>query len=69
MDVGKPKFVTMIFKPDGSMELETTGFEGPKACKEASLPFEEALGTKTSEKMTQESYVQPTKLKNTIKHG
>lgn len=50
----KPKLVTMIFKPDGTMELETSGFRGATECHAASKAYEDALGAATSDVTTAE---------------
>lgn len=45
------KRIEIIVAPDGTSRVETKGFTG-KSCREASRFLEEALGQKTSERLT-----------------
>ncbi len=43
--------VEITVNPQGMSRVETKGFTGP-ACREASRPYEEALGATTAERLT-----------------
>ena len=45
--------IEITVAPDGQSKVETKGFAGP-ACREASKPFEQALGLRTAETLTAE---------------
>jgi hypothetical protein len=62
------KIIEIVVKPDGTSSLHTTGFQGGE-CKKASLPYEQALGAKTSDVATAESLVSPTQQKLQTKLG
>lgn len=47
------KTIEITVAPDGQSKVETKGFIGP-ACREASKPFEQALGLRTTEALTAE---------------
>jgi len=47
------KTIEITVAPDGQSKVETKGFAGP-ACREASKPFEQALGLRTGETLTAE---------------
>jgi len=47
------KTIEITVAPDGQSKVETKGFIGP-ACREASKPFEQALGLRTAELLTAE---------------
>lgn len=47
------KTIELIVSPDGSSKVETKGFAG-STCQQASRFLENALGTKTKEKLTAE---------------
>jgi len=47
------KTIEITVNPDGQSKVETKGFGGPE-CREASKPFEQALGQKTAETLTAE---------------
>ncbi len=47
------KTIEITVAPDGQSKVETKGFAGP-ACREASKPFEQALGLRTAEALTAE---------------
>ena len=53
------KFIEIIVRKDGSTTVQTKGFVG-NSCREASRFVEEALGTKQTEKLTDEFYVATT---------
>jgi len=53
------KFIEIIVRKDGSTTVQTKGFVG-NTCREASRFVEEALGTKQTEKLTDEFYVATT---------
>lgn len=64
----KPQVIEFTFAPDGSTKIETTGFAG-KGCQAASLPYEQALGAKTSDIPTAEARDTPeAPIKATIKN-
>jgi hypothetical protein len=68
-DVGKKRYIELVFKTDGTSNIETMGFTGDE-CKLASKPFEEALGTVVSEVVTAEgrARLDPIKVKNQVKN-
>jgi len=47
------KTIEITVAPDGQSKVETKGFAGPE-CREASKPFEQALGLRTAEALTAE---------------
>ena len=51
------KIIELIVSPTGETKIETKGFAG-SSCQEASRFLEQALGAKTSEKLTAEFYLQ-----------
>ena len=51
------KTITIIFHPDGSSNLQTSGFQD-SSCKEASAFLETALGERRSEKLTAEYFTE-----------
>lgn len=53
------KTIEIIVAPDGSLRLQTRGFEG-SACKLASEFLERALGAKQTEQLTADYYTTPT---------
>ncbi len=52
---GMKKVIRVIVSPTGEARVETRGFAGGE-CREASRPFEEALGLQTDERLTAEFY-------------
>lgn len=51
------KTIRVLISPTGEITIDTKGFKGA-SCKEASQFLEQALGTKTSEKIKSEFYQQ-----------
>jgi hypothetical protein len=49
------KIIEVIVSPQGETKIETKGFAGGE-CRQASRFMEEALGVRTSEKLTAEFY-------------
>lgn len=47
--------IEIVIDPQGNATLETKGYSG-SSCRDASKFLEQALGTKTSDKPTAESY-------------
>ena len=47
------KIIEIIVSPQGQATVQTKGFSGP-SCRDASKFLEEALGERTSEKLTSE---------------
>ncbi|MFH5802773.1 DUF2997 domain-containing protein [Alienimonas sp. DA493] len=45
--------IEITVTPEGETSVQTKGFAGP-ACKAASRPYEDALGTKSAERLTPE---------------
>ena len=45
--------IEITVTPEGETSVETKGFAG-SACKAASAPYEDALGSKTAERLTPE---------------
>ncbi|QDT16778.1 DUF2997 domain-containing protein [Alienimonas californiensis] len=45
--------IEITVTPEGETSVETKGFAGP-ACKAASQPYEDALGSQTAERLTPE---------------
>ena len=45
--------IEITVTPEGETSVETKGFAGP-SCEAASGPYEDALGTKTAERLTPE---------------
>lgn len=50
-------FIEVVISPQGETRVETRGFAG-SSCQQASQFLEQALGAKTSERLTQEYYHQ-----------
>jgi hypothetical protein len=51
------KIIEITISPQGQTQIETKGFAG-SSCREASERLEQALGVRTSERLTGEFYVQ-----------
>lgn len=51
------KVIEIIVQPDGRTRVETRGFAGSE-CRQASALVEQALGQRTSERLTGEFYQQ-----------
>ena len=51
------KIIEIIVAPDGSTKVVTKGYSGGE-CRQASRPFEDALGARQSEELTAEFYGQ-----------
>ncbi len=49
------KIIRVIVSPTGETRVETRGFAGAE-CREASRPFEQALGLRADERLTAEFY-------------
>jgi hypothetical protein len=50
-----PKYIEVLIAPDGSTRIETKGFSGSQ-CQEASRYLEQALGLRSTERLTAEFY-------------
>jgi hypothetical protein len=61
------KMIEIIISPQGESRLETRGFSGP-TCREASVFLEQALGPRSSERLTGEFHQTVTDLE-TIPEG
>ena len=47
------KTIEIVVSPQGESQIQTKGFSGPE-CRQASRPFEQALGLQAAERLTAE---------------
>ncbi|MCM2322791.1 MAG: DUF2997 domain-containing protein [Oligoflexia bacterium] len=57
------KELTIVIQPDGTVELETSGFKGGE-CETEVKAFEKSLGPATEKKRTKEYYEKPVVQRN-----
>jgi hypothetical protein len=62
------KTIEVVVHPDGSIKFETKGFNGA-SCREASAYLEQALGARSSEKLTSDFYSQAAEHQNLRQEG
>jgi hypothetical protein len=62
------KTMELVISPVGETQIQTRGFTG-SSCREASRFLEQALGTRSSEKLTGEFYQQASESTHTTDHA